>query len=259
VGVISRSVPRSARCCPGCPVVVVDRRWSTARDFRWWSLGVGAPCLVALAEHFRSGGVRVKRLATSHAFHSSLMDPMLECFPVRWPRRWSNSGAVAAGGSPMSPVCWRVLISCVRPEYWVSHVRQAVRFADGVGVPCGPRGWSAGLWRVGPGGALTAVVGGGWWLRCVRRDRSEPAGVVAALGSVARYRGVAVDWSAFFAPAGAHQHRSCRTYAFRAPALLAGGDAVWPPLTWPRSASAPVESPLPRRRRPARGGRRFRS
>ena len=78
---------------------------------------------------FAARGVRTKMLRVSHAFHSPLMDPMLAAFaevarsiryhaPTR-PLISNLSGRLA--GAEIS-----------HAEYWVRHVREAVRFADGL-------------------------------------------------------------------------------------------------------------------------------
>jgi acyl transferase domain-containing protein/NADPH:quinone reductase-like Zn-dependent oxidoreductase/NAD(P)-dependent dehydrogenase (short-subunit alcohol dehydrogenase family) len=75
-------------------------------------------------------GIRVERLNVSHAFHSPLVDPILDEFetaaaqvrlsPPNLPLVSNVTGRVADAGT-MS-----------RPAYWRAHVRDAVRFADGM-------------------------------------------------------------------------------------------------------------------------------
>ncbi|WP_327072833.1 type I polyketide synthase [Kitasatospora purpeofusca] len=109
---------------------------------------------VAVAEHFRAAGHRVRRLSVSHAFHSHRMDAMLDGF-----------AEVLAGltfRAPLIPVVSNVtggLIDAERfgtPQYWVDHVRGAVRFADGVRCLAG-HGITAFL-EVGPEAVVTPMV-----------------------------------------------------------------------------------------------------
>src|SRR5262249_46661881 len=83
----------------------------------------------AIAATFAARGVRTKPLRGSPAFHSPRMAPMREAF-----------GRVAASVTYKRPSL--SLVSNVSgklstdevttPGYWVRHVREAVRFADGV-------------------------------------------------------------------------------------------------------------------------------
>lgn len=86
----------------------------------------------AVAAELAGNGVKGQRLAVSHAFHSSLMEPMLAEFaeiaktiayhPPQIPLISNLTGTLATEAEG-SVTDWR---------YWVRHVREAVRFADGV-------------------------------------------------------------------------------------------------------------------------------
>ncbi len=75
-------------------------------------------------------GVRSHVLATSHAFHSSMMDPILDAFTAR------------AAAMPLRPPTlpfvsnvtgtWITTEQATSPRYWAQHLRGAVRFADGL-------------------------------------------------------------------------------------------------------------------------------
>ncbi|MGX6750670.1 SDR family NAD(P)-dependent oxidoreductase [Streptomyces xantholiticus] len=122
---------------------------------------------------------------------------------------------------PRIPVVSNVsgeLASGFDAEYWVRHVRQAVRFADGV-----TRLWDLGVRRfleLGPDAVLTAMA-----RQCVEDDteaafipalrakHSESETFAAFLGR-AHTAGVGVDWEAFYAGTGA-QRVELPTYAFQ--------------------------------------------
>ncbi|MFF9351727.1 type I polyketide synthase [Streptomyces sp. NPDC014734] len=144
-------------------------------------------------------GRRTHRLRTSHAFHSPLMDPMLDEFRTvveqlsfrapLLPMVSNVTGALADD----EEVC--------TPEYWVQHVRQPVRFADGV-TTLHEQGVRTFL-ELGPDAVLTAMVREtlaqetAVAVPALRRDRAETESVTQALAH-AHTAGVPVDWTVFF-------------------------------------------------------------
>ncbi|WP_435840894.1 type I polyketide synthase, partial [Streptomyces cinnamoneus] len=164
--------------------------------------------VVKIAEHFTQQGRKTSRLKVSHAFHSPLMDPMLEEF-----------AEVVRGltfNEPRIPVVSNLtgrLAESYTPDYWVRHVREAVRFADGVQTLHG-LGVTTFV-EVGPGGVLSGMTQNcldeAVTVPVLRADRPEPLAVVTALGQLHTH-GVSPDWNAFF-PHG--KHVDLPTYAFQ--------------------------------------------
>ena len=94
------------------------------------------------------------RLHTSHAFHSVMMDEILDDFS-----RVINSVILSAPKVPfISNVSgnWITDQQAIDPQYWVDHIRQTVQFNDGIeallALP------SRVLYEVGPGNSLTSLV-----------------------------------------------------------------------------------------------------
>ncbi|MFF7459691.1 SDR family NAD(P)-dependent oxidoreductase [Kitasatospora sp. NPDC008115] len=170
-----------------------------------------------LAGLFAAAGRKTRRLTVSHAFHSPLMEPVLAGF-----------GEVLAGVSfeqPRIPVVSNLTGGLAgpelcTPEYWVRHVREAVRYGDAVRTLL-DRGVGTVL-ELGPGEVLTALFqeaaaeygpAGPGAVAALRGKRGETAALTAALARV-HARGAAVDWPAFFA-GRPHRGMDLPTYAFQ--------------------------------------------
>ncbi|MFC9271033.1 type I polyketide synthase [Streptomyces zhihengii] len=171
-------------------------------------------------------GRRFTVLSVSHAFHSALMEPMLERFaavlsgltfhPARIPVVSNLTGAVAEPGLMQ------------RPEYWLEQVRRTVRFGDGVAtldamgvtrcLELGPDGVLSGLARESAGEALLVPL--------LRKDRDETACAIGAVGRLWT-AGVEIDWAGVFAGWGGRVV-DLPAYAFQRDRY------------WPEQAAAPA-------------------
>ncbi|MGQ5640948.1 MULTISPECIES: acyltransferase domain-containing protein, partial [unclassified Streptomyces] len=179
----------------------------------------GAEALEEVSAHFRAQGRKVTALRVSHAFHSPLMEPMLDGFrdvvesltpaEPRIPIVSTLTGESATAAELMSA------------EHWVQHVRRPVRFADGVrhleeqGV--------ARYVELGPDGTLSALAQSvtddaehRLFVPALRKDRPEARSVLSAAAELFT-RGTALDWSALFAGASADARSAAElpTYAFQ--------------------------------------------
>ncbi|WP_414721476.1 type I polyketide synthase [Streptomyces sp. LMG1-1-1.1] len=86
--------------------------------------------VLTVAEKLAAQGVKTRRLSVSHAFHSALMEPMLEEFRAVAETLTFHPPTVEMVSHVTGDIADPELVC--RPEYWVEHVRATVRFADGV-------------------------------------------------------------------------------------------------------------------------------
>ena len=155
----------------------------------------------------RARGEEPRRLHASHAFHSAMMEPALDAF--------RQAVAAVPRHAPRIPFVsnltgtWITAEQATDPEYWVRHLRQPVRFADGAAtlladprcafVECGPGATLATLVRRHPdarGGRAVAAT--------LRRpaDAGEAhadAAVFLRAAGTLWCAGVPVDWGAWHA------------------------------------------------------------
>ncbi|OPF73203.1 polyketide synthase, partial [Streptomyces antioxidans] len=155
---------------------------------------------VAIASGFEARGRKIKRLAVSHAFHSPRMDGMLEAF-----REVAEGLAYEAPRIPIVSNLTGGVVSAeeiTTADFWVRHVREAVRFLDGVRTL--EERNVATFVELGPDGVLTAMA-----QDCLTRDdatlvstlrsgRPELQSLATAVAG-AHVHGVSPDWAAVFA------------------------------------------------------------
>ncbi|QDI72806.1 polyketide synthase [Streptomyces calvus] len=163
-------------------------------------------------------GRRTRALRVSHAFHSPLMEPVLDGFRAVVSR--------CDFGEPQIPLVSTLTGAQAGPgdftsaEYWVTHVREPVRFHDGVRA-LEAQGVRT-LVELGPDGTLSALAAGclqdpsgATLVPLLRKDRPEDR---ALLEAVARLfvQGAPVQWGAVLGEAGTAQPPlQLPTYAFQ--------------------------------------------
>ncbi|MEV6109184.1 type I polyketide synthase [Streptomyces sp. NPDC051940] len=172
-----------------------------------------------LAAVFAARGRKTKRLRVSHAFHSPLMEPMTDEF-----RRIAS---IMDYRSPRIPVVSTLTgrlataAELADPEHWVRHVREPVRFADGVDWLARAGGARTFL-ELGPAAVLTAMA-----QECVPEAAAADCRFAAVMrageaeelealraAALAHARGADVDWDALY-EGTAPRRVALPTYAFR--------------------------------------------
>ncbi|REG22604.1 amino acid adenylation domain-containing protein [Archangium gephyra] len=107
-----------------------------------------------LERRLAASGTVCRRLRTSHGYHSALMEPVLAPFAEQL-RRVRLSAPTIPFVSNVTGT-WITEAQAMDPDYWVQHLRQPVRFADGVASLL--EGAERLLVEVGPGQALGGLV-----------------------------------------------------------------------------------------------------
>src|SRR5262249_42432414 len=75
-------------------------------------------------------GVECRRLETSHAFHSGMMDPILQLFTKEVRKIKLNPPQINYLSNLTGR--WITAAEATDPDYWSRHIRHTVRFAEGV-------------------------------------------------------------------------------------------------------------------------------
>jgi acyl transferase domain-containing protein len=157
----------------------------------------------ALEAALSARGVAFRRLHTSHAFHSAMMDPALAPF-----RKEVERVALSAPNKAyVSNVTgdWITEAQATDPEYWVRHLRGTVRFAEGLKILYAEP--DRALLEVGPGTSLAQLArqhpdrGTRPVVASARQPKEEQDDLAVLLGALGQLwmAGVEIDQKAFFA------------------------------------------------------------
>ncbi|WP_327326573.1 SDR family NAD(P)-dependent oxidoreductase [Streptomyces sp. NBC_01210] len=172
--------------------------------------------VVEVLEYWREQDRKVRKLRVSHAFHSPRMEPMLDEF--------HTIAASLTYSTPRIPVVSNLTGRLATPEdlstadYWVRHVRQAVRFADGI-THLATQGVTTFI-ELGPDGTLSAMAqetlphtDNTLFTPLLRKNRPETDTLTQAIAH-AHVHGAELDWNGVFT--GHNPRRiDLPTYAFQ--------------------------------------------
>lgn len=170
-------------------------------------------CVMAITEQLAAQGIKTRQLTVSHAFHSPLMEPILDEF--------RQVAAKINYHDPMLMMVSNVTgeiagTEITTPDYWVRHVREAVHFGKGVRtlheqgtnifLEIGATATLLGMVlraseeeSTVSGGAATLqqTQGTACYLPSLRNGQSDWQQILASLGEL-YVQGIEIDWEAFY-------------------------------------------------------------
>ncbi|MFJ8165200.1 type I polyketide synthase [Streptomyces sp. NPDC096136] len=183
--------------------------------------------VLAVAAELAGRGRKTRRLPVSHAFHSPLMEPMLDAFRTVAESLTYHPGTLPVVSTLTGAPARDGLLAT--PGYWVDQARGAVRFGDAV-TALADRGATTFL-ELGPGGALAALASATLgdtpehaFLAGLRKDGGETEGVLTTLAEL-HVRGADLDWTALLGRPATAAGPELPTYAFQHQRYWAGSDA----------------------------------
>ncbi|MEH1989363.1 type I polyketide synthase [Nostoc sp.] len=155
-------------------------------------------------EQLTALGVECRRLHTSHAFHSAMMEPIVEPFIKEVKKVKLNPPQIPFISNVTG--AWITAEEATDPDYWARHLRQTVQFAAGISAL--QQEANCIMLEVGPGSSLCTFVKKHsdtpalCSLRHPQEKQSDIAFLLNTLGKLWLY-GVQPNWSEFYA----HEHR----------------------------------------------------
>lgn len=174
--------------------------------------------VAALEEQLSSKEIECRQLHTSHAFHSVMMEPILEAFSQVFKTVKLNSPSIGFISNVTGD--WITEEQATNPDYWCQHLRKTVRFSDGISQLI--QQFEGVFLEVGPGRTLSTLTRQHLdrntkqqvltSLRHVKEQQSDVKFLLQTLGRL-WLAGVEINWSEFYTKE--HRHRlPLPTYPF---------------------------------------------
>jgi phthiocerol/phenolphthiocerol synthesis type-I polyketide synthase E len=162
-----------------------------------------AYAIEAFENRLAEKGVHSRRLHTSHAFHSGMMEPILERFTKEVGNVRLNSPKIPYVSNVTG--AWITEGEATNPSYWARHLRETVRFQEGLHKLL--NGFDGVLLEVGPGNALATLAARHarngdaravlHSLRHPGAPQSDELFLLTVLGKL-WLAGVQIDWPGFY-------------------------------------------------------------
>ncbi len=154
-----------------------------------------------LQQQLQEKGVSCRRLHTNHAFHSQMMEPIIEPFTQLLQNVTLNPPKIPFISNVSGT--WITATQAADPDYWVCHLRQPVRFNEGIAELLTTH--ERIFLEVGPGRTLSTFVKQHRTeelvaltsLRHPQEQQSDVAFLLNTLGRLWLF-GVKIDWSGFY-------------------------------------------------------------
>jgi acyl transferase domain-containing protein/acyl carrier protein len=154
-----------------------------------------------LERQLEAKGIGYRRLHTSHAFHSHMMNPIVGTFTEHLKSVKLNPPQIPFISNVTGT--WITAAEATDSNYWAQHLRQGVRFAEGIAELLND---SRVLFlEVGPGRTLSTLAKqqafGRTVLSSLPHPKDEQSDVVSMLNALGRLwlAGIQVDWLGFYA------------------------------------------------------------
>ncbi|MBN3958490.1 type I polyketide synthase [Nostoc sp. NMS8] len=159
--------------------------------------------IAALEKQLSSQGIESRQLQTSHAFHSEMMQPILEEFVQLLKTVKLNPPRIGFISNVTGS--WISQEQATNPNYWSQHLRETVRFSDGISQLL--QQFEDVFIEVGPGRTLSTLTIQHLdkdskqqvltSLRHVKEQQSDLSFLLKTLGRL-WLLGVEIDWSGFY-------------------------------------------------------------